>query len=93
MAVNIKSKVTPAGKTKVISVEVAGRQGPVGPSGSSGSAAAEGQLHLSQMADVNSVNLEDGAMLMYSESQGKWVSKTDLESDTGNPLILSGGNF
>ncbi len=90
MGINIKSTVTPAGKTKIISVEVHGRQGPTGPQGAE---ASEGQLHLSLMADVNSVNLEDGAMLMYSESQGKWVSKTDLESDTGNPLILSGGNF
>jgi hypothetical protein len=57
--------------------------GPAGPAGLSFVNAAE---------DVDASQLDDGSMLMYSESSEKWIAKNDLEPETGT-LILSGGNF
>jgi hypothetical protein len=74
------------GKSQVISVSVPG------PKGDSGSIVAGVELNLTDLADINTVALADGSMLMYSESTSKWVAKNELEPEAGD-IVLSGGNF
>jgi hypothetical protein len=74
------------GKSQVISVAIPG------PKGDSGTVVAGQNLNLTDLADINTIALADGSMLMYSESTSKWVAKNELEPDSGD-LVLSGGNF
>lgn len=39
------------------------------------------QLSLSEMADVNADDLEDGAMLIYDRPTSKWLATTTIEND------------
>lgn len=74
------------GKSQVISVSIPG------PKGDSGTVVAGQNLNLTDLADINTISLADGSMLMYSESTSKWVAKNELEPESGD-LVLSGGNF
>lgn len=79
----IKATVTTNADKPVVKILIPGPAGPIGPAGASGIGTAE---------DVDTSQLDDGSMLMYSGSAEKWVAKNDLEPETGT-LILSGGNF
>ena len=74
------------GKSQVISVSVPG------PKGDSGTVVAGENLNLSDLADLNTVSLTDGSMLMYSESTSKWVAKNDLDTETGT-ITINAGHF
>jgi hypothetical protein len=73
-------------KSKVVAVSVPG------PKGDSGAAATASNLNLNEISNINSTNLADGSILMYSTSTSKWIAKNDLTPETGD-IILSGGNF
>ncbi len=59
---------------KVIVVE--NEPGPQGPQGPQGDA---GIQNISQADDVDTSNLEDGSVLIYSQSTEKWVASRLLE--------------
>ena len=42
--------------------------------------------------DVNATSLEDGALIQYDSATDKFITKTNITTDTGT-LRLSGGNF
>lgn len=56
------------GQTTIITL---GEQGPPGP---------QGITSISQATDVDSSNLENGSVLVYSESSEKWVATRLLEN-------------
>ncbi len=58
------------GQTTIITL---GEQGPPGPSGIQ---------NISQANDVNISNLENGSILVYSESSEKWVATRLLENQS-----------
>lgn len=58
------------GQTTIITL---GEQGPPGPSGIQ---------NISQANDVDSSNLENGSILVYSESSEKWVATRLLENQS-----------
>lgn len=73
-------------KSKVVAVSVPGPKGDTGP------AVSASDINLNNLSNINSTNLADGSILMYSASTSKWVAKNDLTPETGD-IILSGGNF
>jgi hypothetical protein len=73
-------------KSKVVSVSVPG------PKGDPGTVVAGESLNLSDLADINTTNVTDGSVLMYSTSTSKWIAQNDLTPETGT-IVLSGGNF
>lgn len=83
---NTSATVSASNKSQVVSVTIPG------PKGDSGTIAAGADLNISELADINTTELTDGSMLMYSGSTEKWVAKNDLTPETGD-IILSGGNF
>jgi hypothetical protein len=44
------------------------------------------------LSDVNATSLEDGALIQYDSATDKFITKTNITTDTGT-LRLSGGNF
>ena len=44
------------------------------------------------LSDVNASTLNDGAMIQYDDNRKKFVTRTEIKTESGN-LILNGGTF
>jgi hypothetical protein len=44
------------------------------------------------LSDVNAATLEDGAMIQYDDTSKKFITRTEIKTESGN-LILNGGTF
>ena len=44
------------------------------------------------LSDVNASTLEDGAMIQYDDTTKKFITRTEIKTESGN-LILNGGTF
>ena len=64
--------------------------GPQGPQGAAGS--SENRIADAADVDTTSFGLNDGAVLQFRASTQKFVTRTELDTTTGN-LVLNGGNF
>ena len=58
----------------------------------SAQAAQNSSLQLKLLGDVDTTSLDDGAILQYRSSDGKFVSKTEIVTTTGT-LMLNAGQF
>jgi hypothetical protein len=58
----------------------------------SAQAAQNSSLQLKLLGDVDTTSLNDGAILQYRSSDGKFVSKTEIVTTTGT-LTLNAGSF
>ena len=58
----------------------------------SAQAAQNSSLQLKLLGDVDTTSLDDGALLQYRSSDGKFVSKTEIVTTTGT-LTLNAGAF
>ena len=58
----------------------------------SGQAAQNTQLKLALLGDVDTTTLEDGAMIQYRASDGKFVTRTEIITTTGT-LLFNCGRF
>ena len=58
----------------------------------SGSAVANSSLQLKLLGDVDTTELDDGALLQYRASDGKFVTRTEIVTTTGT-LLFNCGNF
>lgn len=58
----------------------------------SAQAAQNRSLQLKLLGDVDTTSLNDGAILQYRSSDGKFVSKTEISTTTGT-LTLNAGQF
>ena len=47
---------------------------------------------LTGLTDVNSSTLDDGAMIQYDDQTKKFVTRTEIKTESGN-LVLNGGTF
>ena len=47
---------------------------------------------LTGLSDVNASTLNDGAMIQYDDTSKKFVTRTEIKTESGN-LILNGGTF
>jgi len=65
-----------------------------GPKGDTGSQASAASIQLSSLSDVDvtSFPVQDGSLLQYRSSTGKWTARNELDTTSGN-LVLSGGSF
>ena len=54
--------------------------------------AAQNAINQATDVDVTSFPLQDGSLLQYRASTGKWTARNELDTTTGN-LVLSGGSF
>jgi len=65
-----------------------------GPNGDTGSQASAASIQLSSLSDVDvpSFPVQDGSLLQYRSSTGKWTARNELDTTSGN-LVLSGGSF
>ena len=83
----VVGSVSQGNQPQVTRVTVTGPQGPTGAAGSSSN-----QISSAADVDVSTFGLVDGAILQYRASTGKWVSRNELDTTSGN-LVLSGGSF
>ena len=44
------------------------------------------------LSNVNASTLDDGAMIQYDDTSKKFVTRTEIKTESGN-LILNGGTF
>ena len=58
----------------------------------SAQAAANSSLQLKLLGDVDTTNLEDGALLQYRSSDAKFVAITEIVTTTGT-LVFNCGSF
>ena len=58
----------------------------------SGSSLQNSSLSLKLLGDVDVTNLNDGALLQYRASDGKFVSRNEIVTTTGT-LTFNGGTF
>tara|TARA_B100000925_G_C21595472_1_gene298134 strand:- start:183 stop:455 length:273 start_codon:yes stop_codon:yes gene_type:complete len=58
----------------------------------SGQAAQNSTLQLKLLGDVDTTTLDDGAMLQYRASDGKFVTRNEIVTTTGT-LLFNCGNF
>lgn len=58
----------------------------------SAQAAANSSLQLKSLGDVDASTLNDGALLQYRASDGKFVTRTEIVTTTGT-LTLNAGAF
>ena len=58
----------------------------------SGQAAQNTQLKLALLGDVDTTTLEDGSMIQYRASDGKFVTRTEIVTTTGT-LLFNCGSF
>ena len=58
----------------------------------SAQAAANSSLQLKLLGDVNTTNLEDGALLQYRATDSKFVARTEIVTTTGT-LVFNCGSF
>ena len=47
---------------------------------------------LTGLTDVNSATLDEGAMIQYDDQTKKFVTRTEIKTESGN-LVLNGGTF
>ena len=55
-------------------------------------AVVDGVTRLRNMTDVNSSTLEDGALIQYDASSDKFVTKTEISTESGT-ITFNGGSF
>ena len=48
--------------------------------------------NLTSLNDVNATTLEDGSILQYDATSRKFITRTDIKTQSGT-LKLNGGNF
>ena len=53
---------------------------------------ANAARNLTSLNDVNATTLEDGSILQYDATSGKFITRTDIKTQSGT-LKLNGGNF
>ena len=53
---------------------------------------AQNQISAASDVDITSFPLQDGSLLQYRQSTGKWTARNELDTTSGN-LVLSGGSF
>jgi len=58
----------------------------------SAQAAANSSLQLKLLGDVDTTNLEDGALLQYRATDSKFVARTEIVTTTGT-LVFNCGSF
>jgi|TARA_R110002074_G_scaffold113184_11_gene242253 hypothetical protein len=58
----------------------------------SGAAADNSSLQLKLLGDVDTTDLNDGALIQYRSSDAKWVARTEIVTTTGT-LTFNGGSF
>jgi len=58
----------------------------------SAQAAQNSSLQLKLLGDVDTTTLDDGALLQYRSSDGKFVARTEISTTTGT-LTLNAGAF
>ena len=58
----------------------------------SAQAAGNATLQLKLLGDVDTTELNDGALLQYRASDGKFVTRTEIVTTTGT-LLFNCGNF
>ncbi len=58
----------------------------------SAQAAQNSSLQLKLLGDVDTTTLDDGSLLQYRASDGKFVTKTEIVTTTGT-LVFNCGNF
>ena len=58
----------------------------------SAQAASNSTLQLNLLGDVDTTNLDDGALLQYRSSDGKFVTRTEIITSTGT-LLFNCGSF
>ena len=58
----------------------------------SAQAAGNSTLQLKLLGDVDTTDLNDGALLQYRASDGKFVTRTEIVTTTGT-LLFNCGNF
>ena len=58
----------------------------------SAQAAGNSTLQLKLLGDVDTTELDDGALLQYRASDGKFVTRTEIVTTTGT-LLFNCGNF
>ena len=58
----------------------------------SAQAASNSTLQLKLLGDVDTTNLDDGALLQYRSSDGKFVTRTEIITSTGT-LLFNCGSF
>jgi len=54
--------------------------------------AANSSLQLKLLGDVDTTNLDDGALLQYRASDSKFVARTEIVTTTGT-LVFNCGSF
>ena len=79
--------MTDSQQAEVVRVSVPGPKGDTGLAG-----AAQNAINQATDVDVTSFPLQDGSLLQYRASTGKWTARNELDTTTGN-LVLSGGSF
>ena len=52
----------------------------------------DGVTQLRGMTDVNAATLEDGALLQYDATSDKFITKTEISTETGT-ITFNGGSF
>ena len=58
----------------------------------SAQAASNSALQLKLLGDVDATDLNDGALLQYRASDGKFVTRNEISTTTGS-LTFNGGSF
>ena len=58
----------------------------------SGQAVQNTSLSLKLLGDVDATDLNDGALLQYRASDGKFVTRNEISTTTGS-LTFNGGSF
>lgn len=58
----------------------------------SGQALQNSSLSLKLLGDVDTTDLNDGALLQYRASDGKFVTRNEISTTTGS-LTFNGGSF
>jgi|TARA_A100001015_G_C14925540_1_gene686172 hypothetical protein len=84
---SISGSISQGNQPSVTRVTVPGPAGPTGASGSS-----ENKIAEAADVDTTSFGLNDGAVLQFRASTQKFVTRTELDTTSGN-LVLNGGNF
>lgn len=84
---SITGSISQGNQPTVTRATIPGPQGPTGAAGSS-----ENRIANAADVDTTSFGLNDGAVLQFRASTQKFVTRTELDTTTGN-LVLNGGNF
>ena len=84
---SVVGSVSQGNQPQVTRVTVPGPKGDTGLAGS-----AQNQISQASDVDITSFPLQDGSLLQYRQSTGKWTARNELDTTSGN-LVLSGGSF